>query len=40
MRVICPGCGTQFLIEDDELDDLRAWTDVEGNAFVCGVRIE
>lgn len=38
--VICPGCSTHFLIVDDELEELRAWTNAEGNALVCGVRQE
>ena len=38
--VICPGCSTHFLIDDDELNELRAWTNAEGKALVCGVRLD
>ncbi len=38
--VICPGCAIQFLVDEEELDELRRWTDAEGNALVCGVRWE
>ena len=36
--VECPTCAARFVIDDDELDDLRRWTDREGHALVCGVR--
>lgn len=36
--VVCPGCARQFVVDDDELAELRRWTDAEGNALVCGVR--
>ena len=36
--VVCPGCDHQFVVDDDELAELRRWTDAEGNALVCGVR--
>jgi len=36
--VICPGCSKHFLVDDDELDELRVWTDSNGMALVCGVR--
>ena len=36
--VVCPSCSTQFVVDDDELAELRRWTDEEGNALVCGVR--
>jgi hypothetical protein len=38
--VMCPGCGLQFLVSDEDLDELRAWTDAEGNRLVCGVNWE
>ncbi len=38
--VVCPGCSVQFVVDDDELSELRRWTDAEGNALVCGVRWE
>ncbi len=36
--VVCPGCETQFVVDEDELAELRRWTDAEGHALVCGVR--
>ena len=38
--VVCPGCSHQFVVDEDELAELRQWTDAEGNALVCGVRWE
>lgn len=38
--VSCPGCSGQFLVDEDELAELRRWTDAEGHALVCGVRWE
>ena len=38
--VVCPGCSQQFVVDDEELAELRRWTDAEGNALVCGVRWE
>jgi len=38
--VVCPGCAHQFLVDDDELAELRRWTDTEGRALVCGVHWE
>jgi hypothetical protein len=36
--VVCPVCSTQFLVDDDELDELLRWTDARGQVLVCGVR--
>ena len=36
--VVCPDCGVQFLIDDDEMDELRRWTKEQGDARACGVR--
>ena len=36
--VRCPGCAKQFLVDDEELAELRRWTDAEGHALVCGVQ--
>lgn len=36
--VVCPTCGNQFVIDEDELAELRGWTDTHGSVFVCGVR--
>ena len=38
--VVCPGCSQQFVVDDEELAELRRWTDAEGKALVCGVRWE
>ena len=38
--VVCPECSTQFVIDDDEMDELRAWTAQHGNALVCGIRLD
>lgn len=36
--VVCPTCRRQFLIDEDDLTDLRRWTDSQGAALSCGVR--
>jgi hypothetical protein len=36
--VVCPSCRTQFLIDEDDLVDLRRWTEERGAALACGVR--
>jgi hypothetical protein len=36
--VVCPACSVQFLVDEDELAELRRSTDAEGVALVCGVR--
>ena len=38
--VVCPACATQFVIDDEEMDELRRWTDREGHPLACGVRWE
>ncbi|MBA3336254.1 MAG: hypothetical protein H0T49_01660 [Chloroflexia bacterium] len=38
--VLCPGCSAQFLVDDEELAELRRWTTSEGHALVCGVQWE
>jgi hypothetical protein len=35
--VICPDCGVQFVIDDDEMAELRRWTAEQGEARACGV---
>lgn len=37
--VRCPGCAVQFIVDDDELDELERWTEVNGSALVCGVHL-
>jgi hypothetical protein len=36
--VVCPTCAAQFVVDDDELDELLRWTNDQGQALVCGVR--
>lgn len=36
--VRCPGCATQFVIAEDDLAELEAWTKRHGDVLVCGVR--
>ena len=38
--VVCPVCSTQFVVDDEELEELLRWTDEQGQALVCGVRWE
>jgi hypothetical protein len=32
--ILCPGCSLQSLVDEDELAELRRWTDAEGHALV------
>ncbi|HEY8446783.1 MAG TPA: hypothetical protein VIL01_06710 [Thermomicrobiales bacterium] len=36
--VICPSCRAQFVVDEDELADLRRWTERSGSVLSCGVR--
>ena len=36
--IVCPECSKQFVIDEEELDDLRAWTAEHGSVHVCGIR--
>ena len=38
--VICPTCRREFLIDEDELAELRRWTDADGKVLACGVQWE
>jgi hypothetical protein len=38
--VVCPTCRRQFLVEEDDLAELRRWTNQQGTALSCGVRWE
>lgn len=38
--VVCPECGTQFVIDEEELEELQRWTARHGSLLVCGVRLE
>lgn len=38
--VVCPSCGAQFVIDEEELTELRRWTEVHGNLHVCGIRYD
>jgi hypothetical protein len=35
--VVCPTCRHRFVIDDDELAELRRWTDQDGRLLACGV---
>ena len=37
VAVVCPSCSRQWIIDDDELDDLKRWTAANGAALGCGV---
>jgi NADP-dependent 3-hydroxy acid dehydrogenase YdfG len=36
--VVCPGCATKFIVDEDELGELEQWTATNGHALVCGIR--
>lgn len=36
--VQCPGCSSQYLIDEDDLMALEVWTTHYGQTLVCGVR--
>lgn len=36
--VRCPGCTSQYVIDEDDLCALEAWTRNYGQMLVCGVR--
>ena len=36
--VKCPGCTTQFLVDEDDLAALERWTETYGSTLVCGIR--
>ncbi len=38
--IVCPDCSAQFLVDDNELIELRHWTDAFGVALICGVHWE
>ena len=35
--VVCPTCGRQFVIDEDELTELQGWTAAYGGAVACGI---
>lgn len=35
--VVCPTCQKQFVIDEEELGELRQWTSRNGSIYVCGV---
>jgi hypothetical protein len=37
VAVVCPSCDARFLIDDDDLVELKRWTDANGIAFGCGL---
>lgn len=36
--VVCPTCGTSFVVEEDDLSMLERWTAMRGESRACGVR--
>lgn len=38
--ILCPSCSHQFVVDEDELAELRRWTDQQGHILVCGIRID
>ena len=38
--IVCPSCGTRFLVEPEDLRELGRWTDDAGNLLTCGVHWE
>ena len=38
--ILCPVCAAQFLVDEDELAELRRWTEADGASLSCGVRWE
>jgi hypothetical protein len=36
--VVCPTCGTSFIVEEDDLELLQRWTAARGEMHACGVR--
>ena len=40
VAVVCPSCAKQWIIEDDELLELRRWTATYGTHLGCGVSFE
>ena len=33
--VACPVCDVRFVVDDDEMDELRRWTDADRPAFAA-----
>ena len=40
VAVVCPSCSRQWIIDDDELDDLKRWTAANGAHLGCGVSFD
>lgn len=36
--IVCPGCATQFVLDEDDVDALERWSNAYGSQHVCGVR--
>ncbi len=36
--VVCPTCGNQFLIDEEDFAELQRWTIANGGVYACGVR--
>lgn len=35
--VRCPQCGTSFTLDDDQYDQLAAWSTDDGQVMACGI---
>jgi hypothetical protein len=36
--VQCPGCTTQFIVDEDDLAAIERWSAANGNTLSCGIR--
>lgn len=36
--VTCPGCASQFLLEEDDLSAIERWSAANGSTLACGIR--
>jgi hypothetical protein len=36
--VQCPGCTTQFILDEDDLIAIERWSAANGSSFSCGIR--
>lgn len=36
--VVCPGCATQFVLDEDEVSSLERWSTANGHVLSCGLR--
>jgi len=40
VAVVCPSCSRQWIIDEDELEELKRWTAVNGTVLGCGVSFD